>query len=341
MKIIVIASDVHTGGGRVVLNDLLSAAMNMTSITFHVLVDKRFKKKAFNSKNIFFVEIRKSQRFFYVNQIVRNLAGIEDVILNISGLPFFSRFQCTKVQYIMNRYLIDNYSTFGLPVSVRLRLALQKISFTIFLKYSDYIFVQNYVMRDILLGLGYFKNQIEVIPYKDIDKKKFDEKKIEESFIYVASGEAHKNHLNLVNAWSILSEDNIYPTLFLTIDDKSILYKQILVQIQKYNLKIIIKPMLPREKLLSYYEKVSALIYPSFFECFGIPLLEALNYNLPIIASELDYVRDLVEPVETFDPHSPKSIARAVKRFLGHKEKSINVLSAKKFTKELVLYANK
>ena len=341
MKIIIIASDVHTGGGNVVLNDLLGAAKEMMSINFYVLVDARFDKGLDDFKNISFIEVSKLQRIFYVNRIITNLVGPEDVILNISGLPFLKRFPCAKVQYIMNRYFIDNYSTSGLPFSVRLRLILQKLTFSLRLKYADYIFVQNSVMKDLLLKLGFIENMIEVIPYKDVDAIRSDDQKFKDSFIYVASEEAHKNHLNLVKAWVLMAKDNIYPTLFLTIDDDSFLYKQILIDIQKYNLKIIIQSRLPRDELLSYYGKVSALIYPSFFECFGIPLLEASNYNLPVIASELDYVRDFIDPAETFDPNSPKSIARAVRRFLCQEEKVIPVLSAKDFTKEIVLYANK
>jgi glycosyltransferase involved in cell wall biosynthesis len=342
MKIIIIASDVHTGGGKVMLSELLSAAINMTSINFHVLVDPRFKRELYNSKNISFVEISKFQRVFYVNNLVRNLVDQEDAILNISGLPFFRRYKCTKVQYIMNRFFIDNYSTsLYTSLSQRFRLILQKFAFSLCLKNTDYIFVQNSVMKDLLINSGYIENMIEIIPYKNVDKVNFSGQIYEKSFIYVAAGEAHKNHLNLVYAWKILAEEDIYPSLFLTIDDESSLYKKILIQIQKYNLKIIIKPNLQRDELLSYYGKVSALIYPSLFECFGIPLLEASNHNLPIIASELDYVRDVVDPVETFDPNSPRSIARAVKRFLCLDRKIIPVLSAKDFAKELVLYANK
>ena len=138
-----------------------------------------------------------------------------------------------------------------------------------------------------------------------------------------------------------MAKKNIYPTLLLTIDEDSSLCRDILVQIKKYNLKIVIKSGLQRNDLLSCYDTVSALIYPSFFECFGIPLLEAKNYNLPVIAAELDYVRDFINPVETFDPNSPKSISRAVRRFLCRDEKSISVLTANEFTKEIVLYANK
>ena len=87
----------------------------------------------------------------------------------------------------------------------------------IFLKNVDHIFVQNIVMQDLLIGLGYSEKNIRVIPYKNVDMVKFSGVRIKESFIYVASGDAHKNHLNLISAWIILSKENIYPTLFLTI----------------------------------------------------------------------------------------------------------------------------
>ena len=69
-----------------------------------------------------------------------------------------------------------------------------------------------------------------------------------------------------------------------------------------------------------------------FFESFGLPLLEAKFLGLPILASELDYVRDVVEPTETFDPESPVSISRAVQRFLKISQSSkVKMLSTPEF----------
>ena len=341
MKIIIIASDIHSGGGKVMLNDILSAAVKMKSINFYVLADSRYDASFYSSENIFITTISKFQRIFYVNSVVKKLSSKNDVIINISDFPTFRRFSGTVIQYIMNRYFIDDYPTVGLAFIVRLRLLIEKIAFSIYLKKADYIFVQNLVMKDLLLKLGYDDNTIEVIPFKNIDLVSVNTKVWENSFLYVASGEVYKNHINLISAWEMLAKENIYPMLFLTIDDNTALYNQITEKINKNNLKIFIKPNLPREELLSYYQKVSALIYPSFFECFGIPLVEASNYNLPVIASELDYVRDLIDPVETFDPSSPRSISRSVKRFIGSKENRKKVITADMFTKKLALYAKK
>ena len=341
MKIIIIASDIHIGGGKVMLNDLLSAALEMESINFYIFVDSRFDTSSYSSDNIIFTYITKYQRFFYVNRLLKSLSTENDIIINISDLPIFGRYESTTIQYVMNRYFIDNYPTVGLPLIVRLKLLVEKIAFSLYLKKADYIFVQNLVMKNLLLNRSLNVNKIRVIPFKNIDEVKSDEKVIENSFIYVASGEAHKNHINLIDAWEILATEGIYPTLFLTINDNTFLFNQINKKIKENNLKVYIKSNLPREELLTYYKKVSALIYPSFFECFGIPLVEAANYNLPVIASELDYVRDLIDPAETFDPSSPRSISRSVKRFIGSKENRNKVVTADTFTKKLALYAKK
>ena len=90
------------------------------------------------------------------------------------------------------------------------------------------------------------------------------------------------------------------------------------------------RPLTPAQ-LKELYQQSRALVYPSTFESFGLPLIEARQAGIAILAGELDYVRDLVDPEETFDPGSPVSIARAIKRFLRVSEASLNVLDAKTY----------
>jgi hypothetical protein len=60
-------------------------------------------------------------------------------------------------------------------------------------------------------------------------------------------------------------------------------------------------------------------------------LIEARQANLPVLASELDFVRDVLDPEQTFDPESSISIARAVKRFMGVNEQPLPLLDAARF----------
>ena len=84
------------------------------------------------------------------------------------------------------------------------------------------------------------------------------------------------------------------------------------------------------------YGKASALIYPSTLESYGLPLLEARAAGLPILTGELDYVRDIVDPEQTFDPRSALSIARAVKRFMGAPQKRPPGETAERFLERLM-----
>jgi len=79
-----------------------------------------------------------------------------------------------------------------------------------------------------------------------------------------------------------------------------------------------------------------AMIFASLTESFGLPLIEATRLGLPIVAPELDYVRDVCLPAQTFDPSSALSIARAVRRFLDCPEPTGALMTASEFWRELI-----
>jgi glycosyltransferase involved in cell wall biosynthesis len=177
-------------------------------------------------------------------------------------------------------------------------------------------------MRIILNNFLGGRIKIALAPFLEIRKKSFQKSHIctrKYDFIYIATGEEHKNHLTLINAWCTLAKDSIFPTLGLTLNEDSSSKLIIYLDgcIKKYGLKISNLGYLGRQDVDELMEESSALIYPSKLESFGLPLIEASNAGLPILAPELDFVRDIINPIETFDPDSSISIARAVKRFLG------------------------
>jgi glycosyltransferase involved in cell wall biosynthesis len=156
-------------------------------------------------------------------------------------------------------------------------------------------------------------------------------------FVYVADGVAHKNHLNLLEAWCILARKNIRPRLALTLGTSDeLLLKKILDLRSEYRLEISNLGELPHDSVISLYKACRFLIFPSLSESFGLPLIEANHFGLPIIASELDYVRDVCSPIETFNPNSSKSIALAVMRALKINDIELLFASPSDFLVELI-----
>jgi glycosyltransferase involved in cell wall biosynthesis len=102
-------------------------------------------------------------------------------------------------------------------------------------------------------------------------------------------------------------------------------------EIRVHNLGVLL-----RERVLDLYKCARALIFPSTSESFGLPLVKAEACGLPIVAAELDYVWDVVTPVETFDPDSPLLITRAVRRFLGCPETPGPLMTASEFLERIL-----
>ena len=86
-------------------------------------------------------------------------------------------------------------------------------------------------------------------------------------------------------------------------------------QVNVHNLRILILGECEHSEILALYHASGALIYPSLYESFGLPLIEAARAGLPVLAGKLDYIRDVIVPSVEFDQTSPKSIADAVESY--------------------------
>ena len=149
--------------------------------------------------------------------------------------------------------------------------------------------------------------------------------------IYVSDGQFHKNHQRLLDAWELLASEGFDFSLALTISQD---YPKLLNRInylQKKGLKIINLGTVPNADMPDIYAQSTVLIFPSERESYGLPLIEACLSQLPIIAPEKDYVRAVCNPVETFDPYSMLSIAKAVKRFFQVDQSLPQVLTGTDF----------
>jgi len=163
----------------------------------------------------------------------------------------------------------------------------------------------------------------------DIPYRKFN-------FIYVAGDEVHKNHTTLLEAWRLLADAGLKPSLALTVPAESALAGEIENFRKNTDIDISNLGVLQASEIHRLYSSSSALIFPSTSESLGLPLIEAAQHGLPILAPEMDYVRDVVDPVQTFDPRSSVSIARAVRRFLGNPEPALVMMTPEDFLAEVL-----
>jgi glycosyltransferase involved in cell wall biosynthesis len=71
------------------------------------------------------------------------------------------------------------------------------------------------------------------------------------------------------------------------------------------------------QELVSLYRSARCLVYPSFYEGFGLPPLEAMALGTRVVTSGLPSIMEACGPAAVYvDPASPEDIARGVERVL-------------------------
>src|SRR5580658_2048958 len=84
--------------------------------------------------------------------------------------------------------------------------------------------------------------------------------------------------------------------------------------------RISIPGWLPREDLIRLYERAQAFVYPSTFEGFGMPVLEAMAAGIPVACSDIPALREVAGGSESgdaalfFDPLDEDALAAALDR---------------------------
>lgn len=74
-------------------------------------------------------------------------------------------------------------------------------------------------------------------------------------------------------------------------------------------------------RLKNLYEKATLFVYPSLYEGFGLPLLEAFHNNCPVAVSNTSCFPEVGgDAVVYFDPYVPEDILRAIKALTADKE---------------------
>jgi glycosyltransferase involved in cell wall biosynthesis len=75
---------------------------------------------------------------------------------------------------------------------------------------------------------------------------------------------------------------------------------------------------IPREDLLDLYARAWALLYPSKFEGFGLPVLEGMAAAVPTACSSIEPLAGIAaDAALQFDPQDPRAIAEAMERIVA------------------------
>lgn len=132
--------------------------------------------------------------------------------------------------------------------------------------------------------------------------------------VFPANFWEHKNHKLLLNAFGMYAAQHPQGKLVLTgnVLDQGEYYDKLIEAMQLED-RVKITGYLKEEELYAVLNHAKGLIYPSLFEGFGIPLVEAMQMNKLIASSNLTSLPEIgCDSIYYFNPKKPDDILKGI-----------------------------
>lgn len=203
------------------------------------------------------------------------------------------------------------------------------------------ITVSEFSKEDICNTLNYPKEKVFVTHlaaediYKPLNKKhskKYlkDKYGINNDFIlYVGGFSPRKNILGLIEAFSLIKDKVKSPLTLVIVGKYGISYEIYKKRTIDLNIEtsVIFPGFIEIEDMPVFYSASSMFVYPSFYEGFGLPPLEAMACATPVISSSLTSVPEVSgDAAVLINPSNITNIAESIIRIIEDKAFALNLI---------------
>jgi glycosyltransferase involved in cell wall biosynthesis len=263
-------------------------------------------------------------RFFFILNL---LLGINirkkeiDVYWGVAHkLPFL---QVENVSYVVTIHdLVWKVCPQSMP---SMRRFTERFFFPIAIRNADLIItVSQSTANDIVKHFSFCADKIKAIPLASAigENNKSKKRKIDNTqyVLFVGTIEPRKNIKNMLGAYAALPKYLKQKYKFILVGNigwGNIELDKLLV---KFNLTSFVewKSFVNDQELSALYQNAYCLLFPSFYEGFGLPIVEAHSFGIPAITSNISSMPEVVgEGGLLVDPCSIESIKNALERLLN------------------------
>lgn len=214
------------------------------------------------------------------------------------------------------------------------------------------IFISKYIIAvsettksDVVRRYKIASNRIVVVPH-GFDKSRFNSKvslklvrrilekyKINKNYIlFLGMLKPSKNIEGLIDGFYLLREKNYYNTQLVIAGKKGWLYSTIFDKVERLGLKerVVFTDYVDEEDKPALIAGAKVLAAPSFWEGFGMQVLEAMGCGVPVVISEVASLPEVAGDAGVYvDPYKTDSIARGLEKILEMEAKDYQNLVKK------------
>mgnify|MGYP000051547401 CR=1 FL=1 len=343
MKILVDCREIRkntTGIARFLLNFFEGLKSFDVNFEFILLGNQHtdFERKELNGYKK--VVIEEKNTFYFDQVVIKNVIKEQKIDLFFS--PYYKFPVFTKIPVITSIFdvmylVLDEYKN---DIKNIYRKNFIKLTYK---KVKKVITSSNYAKNEIVEVLKLPEEKIDVV-YLSVDEKfkpqpqqKIDEFKrnygINKNYIlYVGNAKPHKNLSCLLSAWQLVNEEIKKEYVLVLAGVGENFYKE--------DKEILIIPFISEEELPILYSAATVFVFPSLYEGFGLPPLEAMSCGCPVISSFASSMPEILKDACLyFNPYDVKDITIALIKIIENKQlreelKQKGIQLAKLYTKE-------
>jgi glycosyltransferase involved in cell wall biosynthesis len=251
--------------------------------------------------------------------------------------PVFRPLPNTKLVTTVHDFAVLRHPEMIMPVNLFLKRFLIPMTMK---KSTALLPVSEYIRKELFEFYPYVESSLKIIKIVGNAVKKtlgeINPRKRENFLFFPGNLEPRKNHLRLIKALEIVNASGFELNLHL-VGPAGWKNAELRKQINSGPLKDRIKYLgvVTDEELRNQYLSCAALVFPSIYEGFGIPVLEALMSDTPVLTSRGTVMEEIAgRNAMYFDPYSAESIAQTIIEFLKSGGPAIDKTSLNGYTWE-------
>ena len=143
--------------------------------------------------------------------------------------------------------------------------------------------------------------------------------------LYTGVWRSHKNLVNLIKAFAILKHKYKFPGILVITGKEDPWYPEVKQTVRAEHLEgdVRFTGLVPEEDLVLLYNGALLYVFPSFYEGFGLPALEAFACGIPVCASHSSSLPEICGNAAVFfDPTSPHDMADKISSVILNPQKA-------------------
>ncbi len=292
---------------------------------FYFLFDRKWDEAFITSENIIPIKVNPQARhpflwYWWFEHSIPKILKQNNIDLFISPDGFGSL--STEVPQLITihdlgfehypqhvPYLVNKFYTHYSPLYCR--------------KAATILAVSEFTKQDIIKQYGIRPSKIEVI-YNGVDidtpkLEKVEPKRERPYFIFVGAVHPRKNVLGLLKAFERFKAKYPGEQQLIIIGRKAWMNSALeeFYSAMEFKAEVVWIEKIERKDLLQLLKHAIALVYPSLFEGFGIPIIESMGLGVPVISSSVSALPEIAgNSALMIDPNNPDDICDAMQTIL-------------------------